>query len=162
MMGEIKMGVLAEAVAALEAWGKWQRQGEGKDRSPGLEGKFRSNRCPDCYDKNGPCDACKYQKVGAEQLDMRLVMAVERAIGYGSMTRSLGGGRCRVTNGLSLSERDILLNHYRGKKDEAGTYRFPDLRFRRDRMGIHQDAYEGVVANLTLQVWNRAKRHLRA
>jgi hypothetical protein len=149
-----------EAVEALEMWGKWQRQTAGSDRSPGLEGNFRANRCPECYEKDDPCDACKYLKPSGEALDLKLVMAIEKSITYGTMRISLGGGRNRVTNGCSLNERDILLNHYRGKIDAAGAWKLPDLRFRRDRMGIHEGQYDAIVAKLTQIVWNRARQNL--
>ncbi|OQS10083.1 hypothetical protein B0T37_10565 [Chromobacterium violaceum] len=162
VMNELEHDDKLKAILALEQWGKWQRQGNGKDRSPGLEGKFRTNRCPTCFEDDDPCEACRYLKGTGEVLDLRLVLAVERAISYGTMRVSMGGGRARVTNGCSVNERDILLNHYRGKVDAAGTFKLPDLRFRRDRLGMHAAQYDAIVAKLTQEVWNRAKRNMRA
>ena len=149
-----------EAVEALEMWGRWQRQTEAKHRSPGLEGKFRSNRCSLCYEQEEPCDACKNSYQSAGQIDLKLVMAVERAISYGTMRTSLGGGRNRITNGCSDKEQTILLAHYRGLRSQEGGWMPSNPRALCRKIGVNINEYEPIVARLTQQVWNRAKKRL--
>lgn len=149
-----------ESVEALEMWGKWQRQGIGNGKSPGLEGNFRSNRCVICYENDDPCDTCKYLKFGAELIDLRLAMAVEKAITYGTMKASMGGGRARVTNGSTDKEQALLLAHYRGIRGRDGKFMTSNPKILCRQLALNLNDYETLVARATQAVWNRAKKRL--
>lgn len=45
-------------LSRFQNWGACQRGSFRAGRSGGLEGLFRSCRCPECYEDERPCDAC--------------------------------------------------------------------------------------------------------
>lgn len=149
-----------EAVEALMMWGRWLRQGSGLGKSPGLEGKFRSNRCTICYEQEDPCDACKRSAVSGGLIDERLAMAVERSVTYGTMRISAGGGRNRITNGCTDKEQALLIAHYRGIRGKDGGWMASDPRILCRQLGLRPAEYEQTVAKVTQQVWNRAKKRI--
>lgn len=149
-----------EAVEALEMWGRWQRAGHHAGQARGAEGRFRRQRCEACYELPEPCAACRAGGHTAPLLDEGVVLAVEAAITYGSMRVSLGGGRCRLTDGCTDKEQALLIAHYRGVRGQDGRYFSSHPRVVCRKLGIAFSDYDACVARLTLSVWNRAKRRI--
>ncbi|TDR80007.1 hypothetical protein [Paludibacterium purpuratum] len=149
-----------DAVEALEMWGRWQRLGATRGRAQGVEGRFRSQRCEQCYEALEPCLACRSAGASSAPLDERLALAVEAAITYGAMKVSLGGGRQRITDGCNSKEQALLLAHYRGFRGQDGHYRDSHPRVVCRQLGLAIADYDAQVARLTMAVWNRAKKRI--
>lgn len=156
------MDIPLEALEALENWGRWQRQREGRNRSPGLEGKFRSNRCPACYEHDDPCDDCQRNAPHGQQIDMALALAVERAITHSAFTLAKvflysGTGKGRIAEQCYCKEQAILLAHFRGIRVSQHGYASSNPKATCRAFGIQIDEYDRHVANLVRMVWNRMK-----
>lgn len=151
------LSVPMEAHEALEMWGRWQRSEGVAQRKSGLEGKnYRANRCPECYENDDPCDVCRYAKLGGVPVDLKLALAVERAISRGVMRGN------RYAAGMSDRDVTILLAHFRGYRDEIGDWRQSNPKWLCRKVGIRPAEYENTVAKLVQMTWNRMKQQKRA
>ncbi|WP_137009592.1 hypothetical protein [Aquitalea aquatilis] len=65
--------------ARLKNWGRWSLYSGQDGRAGGLEGKFRSNRCEECYEDEVPCERCRYLPEQAGTVDVADAELVEAA-----------------------------------------------------------------------------------
>lgn len=141
-MGDITLIRLIghEPVEALDHWGRWLRQRDSRPgRSQGIEGRFRSNRCPACYELPDPCTRCRAVAASLSvAVDPNLAMKVERAVVKAFPTER---------------EQAVLLAHYRGVRKPDGRYIDSNPKIVCRQMGIPIREYESLIARLSSSVW---------
>lgn len=76
----------------LQNWGACSRSNGGGGRGGTVESRFRSNRCPDCYESDDPCEVCRVYRSNCRVLDVEDAELIEAAwvmLGVGSVERRM-------------------------------------------------------------------------